>query len=159
MIDITKLQQMATAIPPLIKALPERLEDLSKARNAIMKAASPATAAVVSKLAGKSTPLAVHAAVFGGGFVAGAVTTAFFTPMSGDELRRLVKSEAQSLWSKWRGQAEEGETASGDVDDSRKPLSDLSREELYDQAREADIPGRSEMNKEELIEALHGRLN
>jgi DNA end-binding protein Ku len=33
-------------------------------------------------------------------------------------------------------------------------LSDLSREELYERAKKADIPGRSQMSKEELVEAL-----
>jgi hypothetical protein len=33
-------------------------------------------------------------------------------------------------------------------------LDDLTKEELYARAQEADIPGRSEMSKEELVEAL-----
>jgi hypothetical protein len=33
-------------------------------------------------------------------------------------------------------------------------LEDLTREELYARAQEADIPGRSEMSKQELVEAL-----
>jgi DNA end-binding protein Ku len=33
-------------------------------------------------------------------------------------------------------------------------LEELTREELYKRAREADIPGRSSMSKEELITAL-----
>jgi DNA end-binding protein Ku len=33
-------------------------------------------------------------------------------------------------------------------------LSELSREELYERAKKADIPGRSQMSKEELVEAL-----
>ena len=36
-------------------------------------------------------------------------------------------------------------------------LEDLSKEELYARAQEADIPGRSEMSKEQLIEALRER--
>ena len=35
-------------------------------------------------------------------------------------------------------------------------LSELSREELYERAKKADIPGRSQMSKEELVEALSG---
>jgi ABC-type transporter Mla subunit MlaD len=31
---------------------------------------------------------------------------------------------------------------------------DVSREELYERAKKADIPGRSEMSKEELVDAL-----
>lgn len=30
----------------------------------------------------------------------------------------------------------------------------MSRTELYEQAREADIPGRSKMSRQELVEAL-----
>jgi hypothetical protein len=36
-------------------------------------------------------------------------------------------------------------------------LEDLTKEELYARAQAADIPGRSEMSKEELVEALRGR--
>ena len=36
-------------------------------------------------------------------------------------------------------------------------LDDLTREELYARAQEADIPGRSEMSKDELVEALRAR--
>jgi Rho termination factor, N-terminal domain len=36
-------------------------------------------------------------------------------------------------------------------------LEDLTKEELYARAQEADIPGRSEMSKEDLIEALRAR--
>jgi hemerythrin superfamily protein len=36
-------------------------------------------------------------------------------------------------------------------------LKDLTREELYEKAQELDIPGRSEMTKEQLIEALSNR--
>ena len=37
---------------------------------------------------------------------------------------------------------------------SRRPYEEWTRDELYERAREADISGRSTMNKEELIEAL-----
>jgi len=36
-------------------------------------------------------------------------------------------------------------------------LEDLSRDELYTRAQEAEIPGRSEMSKDELVEALRAR--
>lgn len=48
-------------------------------------------------------------------------------------------------------------------DDSRKgpsrprTLEDLTKEELYARAQEADIPGRSEMSKEQVVEALRAR--
>jgi DNA end-binding protein Ku len=36
----------------------------------------------------------------------------------------------------------------------RDGLGDLSKQELYERAKKADIPGRTDMSKEELIEAL-----
>jgi hypothetical protein len=43
-------------------------------------------------------------------------------------------------------------------DDSRaRRLEDMTKEELYARAQEADIPGRSEMSKEQLVEALGAR--
>jgi DNA end-binding protein Ku len=44
-----------------------------------------------------------------------------------------------------------GGRAGGDAD-----LDDLSRDELYERAQDADIPGRSSMSKKELLEALSG---
>jgi DNA end-binding protein Ku len=38
----------------------------------------------------------------------------------------------------------------------RQPLEELTKDELYDLAREADIPGRSSMTKDELVAALRG---
>jgi Rho termination factor-like protein len=34
------------------------------------------------------------------------------------------------------------------------PLEELTRDELYERAKEADLPGRSEMTKDDLVEAL-----
>ena len=50
-------------------------------------------------------------------------------------------------------------TANGFVRDEARPrtLEDLTKEKLYARAQEADIPGRSEMSKEELIEALRAK--
>ena len=48
----------------------------------------------------------------------------------------------------------------GPSDDSRarpQRLEDLTKDELYARAQEADVPGRSEMSKEQLIEALRAR--
>jgi Rho termination factor, N-terminal domain len=44
-------------------------------------------------------------------------------------------------------------------DSSSRPstLEDLTREELYARAQEADIPGRSEMSKQQLVEALRAK--
>jgi hypothetical protein len=40
---------------------------------------------------------------------------------------------------------------------SDRTLEDLTREELYARAQEAEIPGRSEMSKEELVAALRAK--
>jgi hypothetical protein len=45
--------------------------------------------------------------------------------------------------------------SSGDAAPAR--LEDLSKEELYARAQELDIPGRSEMSKEQLVEALRAK--
>lgn len=51
--------------------------------------------------------------------------------------------------------------ASSNGKGSRKPrphaLDDLTKEELYARAQEAEIPGRSEMSKDELVAALRSR--
>ena len=39
----------------------------------------------------------------------------------------------------------------------RAPLAQRSRDELYNRARQLDIPGRSSMNKQELVRALQNR--
>ncbi len=41
--------------------------------------------------------------------------------------------------------------------ESRRQLGEMTKEELYAAAQEADIPGRSEMSKEQLVEALRAR--
>lgn len=37
---------------------------------------------------------------------------------------------------------------------SAKKLDDLTKDELYERAREADVPGRSQMTKPELVDVL-----
>jgi hypothetical protein len=48
-------------------------------------------------------------------------------------------------------------TASDDSPARPRRLEDLTREELYARAQELDIPGRSEMSKEQLVQALRAR--
>ena len=48
-------------------------------------------------------------------------------------------------------------TPSNDSQARPHRLEDLTKEELYARAQEADIPGRSEMSKEQLVEALRAR--
>jgi hypothetical protein len=45
----------------------------------------------------------------------------------------------------------------GDRSERPGSLEDLTRDELYARAQEAEIPGRSEMSKDELVEALRAR--
>jgi DNA end-binding protein Ku len=40
--------------------------------------------------------------------------------------------------------------------DANGGLADLSRDELYERAQKEDVPGRSSMSREELIDALQG---
>jgi hypothetical protein len=50
--------------------------------------------------------------------------------------------------------------ASSPSTDSRtrpRSLEDLTKEELYERAQQADIPGRSEMSKDQLVEALRAK--
>lgn len=47
--------------------------------------------------------------------------------------------------------------AKGDDGASSSPLLDLTKEELYDKAQQANIPGRSKMTKSELADALSGK--
>jgi hypothetical protein len=45
-----------------------------------------------------------------------------------------------------------------DSDNSRRgSLEDLTRDELYERAQQADIPGRSEMSKQQLVDALRAK--
>ena len=44
--------------------------------------------------------------------------------------------------------------ATGKRPDGKRDLGDLSREELYERAREEDVPGRSSMSKDDLVKAL-----
>jgi DNA end-binding protein Ku len=44
--------------------------------------------------------------------------------------------------------------ATGRGGDGKRDLKDLSRDELYERAQREDVPGRSSMSKEELVDAL-----
>lgn len=62
-------------------------------------------------------------------------------------------------WRSSRGDGDEGAGAggrdtSGVSGTEKDELLDLTKDELYDKAKEADIPGRSKMDKDELAEAL-----
>jgi DNA end-binding protein Ku len=53
------------------------------------------------------------------------------------------------------GGGDGGGDGNGD-DPGGDDLDDLSRDELYERAQDAEIPGRSSMSKKELIDALSG---
>ena len=52
------------------------------------------------------------------------------------------------------GRAAEAARGAADVLVGGERLEEMTKEELYERARQAEIPGRSEMSKEELIAAL-----
>ena len=55
-----------------------------------------------------------------------------------------------------RSRGRGGGNSGGPSGDGRAGLERLSREQLYERAKEQDIPGRSDMSKEELVDALAG---
>ena len=65
---------------------------------------------------------------------------------------RLRERAGAALEGRWKHRGGPDGSAGG----STRPhsLDDLTKEELYTRAQEADIPGRSDMSKDELIEAL-----
>jgi hypothetical protein len=66
--------------------------------------------------------------------------------------RRLVATIEKAV-----GSGSTSRAASGDSRAGPRRLEDLTKEELYARAQEAEIPGRSEMSKEQLVEALRAR--
>jgi gas vesicle protein len=82
--------------------------------------------------------------VLGAGMAIGAGLAVLLAPMSGRETRAGLRRGAG--WIKERVSLGNGEPSPG--------LEELSRDELYEKAREQDIVGRSSMTKEELSRAL-----
>lgn len=76
-------------------------------------------------------------------------------PEAEPEAIDLMAVLKQSL--KRAGVAERARAAARERKDSSIPASDLaerSKSQLYERAKELDIPGRSKMNKDELISAI-----
>lgn len=69
-----------------------------------------------------------------------------------DEKYEALRDEGYSK-SKAAAIANAGESAS-EKGGSNPPYEEWTKEELYDRAQELDIEGRSDMSKDELIEAL-----
>ncbi len=90
------------------------------------------------------------------------VVLAGLTSLAGVPQVRKRAASALSSASKYRPRLEdlrEQRRTGPSTDGSSRPrsLDDLTKEELYARAQEADIPGRSEMSKDELVEALRAR--
>ena len=70
-------------------------------------------------------------------------------------LRRLGEAFEKTRAEELRRVGYDEAGAPGDADPIAHDLRDATRDELYDLAKQADIPGRSSMNKEELARALN----
>lgn len=78
---------------------------------------------------------------------------------------RLSESEKQEVEQRKQKQSQNGEQyvewtpavkrAMAEVEGDEENLADLTKSELYDMARDRDLSGRSNMNKDELIAALN----
>jgi gas vesicle protein len=88
--------------------------------------------------------------ILGAGAVVGAGLSLLLAPKSGKELRGDIRDKAVGI--------RDGATRLKDrVTDrlSKGPhLAEMSREQLYEEAREHDISGRSDMTKQELLDAV-----
>jgi hypothetical protein len=79
-------------------------------------------------------------------------------PQLRERAATAVKRARQRLPRPGEPASNAGHSKRSDESPSRpRRLEDLSKEELYARAQELDIPGRSEMSKEQLVEALRGK--
>lgn len=78
----------------------------------------------------------------------------FRTYTSGERRAELGRQFEQQKQSTKQAERTEPTTVTGRA---TSMLTDMTKQELYDQAKEADIPGRSKMTKDELVEALAER--
>lgn len=60
-------------------------------------------------------------------------------------------------YSKSKAAAIANAQANDNVDHDSTPLEERTKDELYEQAQELDIDGRSDMSKDELIEAIRDK--
>ncbi len=93
----------------------------------------------------------------GAGAAVGAGLSLLLAPKSGKELRGDIKDKAVDLKDKAAGLKDSAASFKDRVADrlsTRSKPSDMSRDELYEEARELDDQGPSDMTKEELLEAV-----
>jgi DNA end-binding protein Ku len=64
-----------------------------------------------------------------------------------EALRASIEAAGRSRSGSGRGRRSGGRSSNGNLDA-------MSKDELYELAKKADIPGRSDMSKDELVEAL-----
>lgn len=89
------------------------------------------------------------------GLATGAGVALLLAPSSGARARRLIKQKALEV----TGRAtEETAALSGSTSDpgDTETFNDMTKKELYEEARAQEIPGRSAMDKQELVDSLHG---
>lgn len=71
-----------------------------------------------------------------------------------DETYEALRDEG---YSKSKAAAIANAQANDSIDHDSTPLEDRTKGELYEQAQELDIEGRSDMNKDELIKAIRDK--
>jgi DNA end-binding protein Ku len=79
-------------------------------------------------------------------------------PKPADDLMAALRKTLEELGAGGKKTSSNGKSTKNGDNGSRgadaAQLDELSREELYERAQEADVPGRSSMSKDELVEAL-----
>ena len=86
--------------------------------------------------------------LFGAGLIVGAGLGLLFAPRPGHEMRAEIGRRAGNM----RSPVRRGKAGTGS-------LEQMSREELYEIAKEHEIEGRGSMSRDELIDAVAGLEN
>lgn len=101
--------------------------------------------------------LAPALGILGAGAAVGAGLSLLLAPKSGKELRGDIKERAVNLKDRAVSLKDSATTLKDRVADrlaGGPNLVEMTREELYEEARELDVHGRSDMTKQELLEAV-----
>lgn len=77
----------------------------------------------------------------------------------GDSIKddKLYEDLRDEGYSKSKAAAIANAQANDNIDQDSRPYEERTKDELYEQAQELDIEGRSDMTKDELIDALRDR--